>query len=57
VGVLGLWWEEGFSPGRAVGFVDAMRLALGAYVSFAGADRLEWAPHLDKEKRLLRSRP
>jgi uncharacterized protein len=57
VGVLGLWWEERFSPGRAGGFVDAMRLALGAYVGFAGADRLEWAPHLDKEKRLLGSRP
>ena len=24
VRVLGLWWEEGFRPGRAEGFVDAM---------------------------------
>jgi uncharacterized protein YcaQ len=56
VRVLGLWWEEGFRPGRAEGFVDAMRVALGAYLRFAGADRLEWAPHLDKEKRLFRSR-
>jgi len=39
------------------GFVDAMRVALGAYLRFAGADRLEWAPHLDKEKRLFPSRP
>ena len=57
VEVLGLWWEEGFAPRRAEGFVDAMRAALGAYLRFAGADRLEWAPHLDKEKRLFRSRP
>jgi hypothetical protein len=42
-----------------------MRVALGAYIRFAGADRLEWAPHLDlewaphldKEKRFFRSRP
>jgi uncharacterized protein len=53
--VLGLWWEEGFRPQRADGFVDAMRAALGAYLRFAGADRLEWAPHLEHEKRLLRS--
>lgn len=57
VRVLGLWWEEGFKPGRVEGFVDAMRAALGAYLRFAGADRLEWAPHLDKERRLFRSRP
>jgi uncharacterized protein len=57
VEVLGLWWEDGFAPGRTEGFVDAMRAALGAYLRFAGADRLEWAPHLDREKRLFRSRP
>jgi uncharacterized protein YcaQ len=57
VEVLGLWWEEGFAPRRADGFVDAMRAALRAYLDFAGASRLEWAPHLDTEKRLFRSRP
>jgi len=57
VRVLGLWWEEGFRPARADDFVDAMRVALGAYLRFAGADRLEWAPHLDKDKRLFRNRP
>jgi uncharacterized protein len=57
VRVLGLWWEEGFRPRRADGFIDAMRAALRAYLRFAGADRLEWAPHLDREKRLFRSRP
>lgn len=57
VQVLGLWWEDGFAPRRAGGFVDAMRDALRAYVRFAGADRLEWPPHLAPEKRLFLSRP
>ena len=57
VRVLGIWWEEGFAPRRADGFVDAMREALRAYLRFAGASRLEWAQHLDKEKRLFCSRP
>jgi hypothetical protein len=57
VRVLGLWWEDGFRPDRVEGFVDAMRAALGADLRFAGADRFEWAPHLDKEKRRFRSRP
>jgi uncharacterized protein YcaQ len=56
VQVLGLWWEEGFAPRRADGFVDAMRAALRAYLGFAGVSRLEWAPHLSKEKRLFLTR-
>ncbi len=57
VRVLGLWWEEGFDPRRADGFVEPMREALRAYLNFADAGRLEWAAHLGKEKRLFRSRP
>jgi uncharacterized protein len=53
VEVLGLWWEEGFAPRRAAGFVEAMRDALAAYLRFAGADRLEWANHLAAERRLF----
>jgi uncharacterized protein YcaQ len=53
VQILGLWWQDGFEPKRADGFVDAMRDALGAYARFARAERLEWAPHLAAEKRLL----
>jgi uncharacterized protein YcaQ len=53
VEVIGLWWEDGFQPKRADGFVDAMSDALGAYVRFAGAERLEWAPSLAKNKRLF----
>jgi uncharacterized protein YcaQ len=56
VQVLGLWWEDGFAPRRADGFVDAMREALDAYVRFAGADSIQWAPHLDQERRLLSRR-
>jgi uncharacterized protein len=57
VEVLDVWWEEGFAPRRADGFVDAMRDALRAYLHFADADRLEWAPHLATEKRLFLARP
>ena len=35
VHVAGLWWEDGFTPRRVDGFVDAMRSALRAYLSFA----------------------
>jgi uncharacterized protein len=56
VHVLGLWWEDGFAPRRADGFVEAMDDALGGYLRFAGADRLEWAPHLAAEKQLFPGR-
>jgi uncharacterized protein YcaQ len=57
VEVLDVWWEDGFAPRRADGFVDAMRDALRAYLGFAGADRLAWAPHLGSEKRLFLTQP
>ena len=57
VEVLDVWWEDGFAPRSADGFVDAMRDALHAYLRFAAADRLEWAPHLATEKRLFLARP
>ncbi len=57
VEMLGLWWEDGFAPRRADGFVDAMRDALRAYLRFAGADRIEWPVHLAPEKRLFHARP
>jgi uncharacterized protein YcaQ len=55
--VIGLWWEDGFTPRRAEGFVDAMGDALRAYMGFGGAARLDWAAHLSAEKRLFRARP
>jgi hypothetical protein len=57
VQVLGLWWEDGFAPGRTEGFVDAMRDALRAYLRFGSATRIEWAPELTMEKRLFLTRP
>jgi uncharacterized protein YcaQ len=57
VQVLDVWWENGFAPRRAEGFVDAMRDALRAYLRFAATSRLEWAPHLGTEKRLFLTRP
>ena len=57
VEVLGVWWEDGFLPRQAEGFVDAMRDALRAYLRFAAGSRFEWAPHLRSEKRLFLTRP
>jgi hypothetical protein len=57
VEVVHVWWEDGFSPRRAEGFVDAMRDALRAYLRFASATRIEWAPELATEKRLFLTRP
>jgi hypothetical protein len=57
VEMIDVWWEDDFSPGRADGFVDAMRDALRAYLRFADASRLDWAPHLGAEKRLFTTRP
>jgi hypothetical protein len=55
--MLNLWWEDGFAPRKAEGFVDAMRDALRAYLRFGGATRIEWAPHLATERRLFLTRP
>jgi uncharacterized protein YcaQ len=57
VEVLDVWWEDGFAPRRIDGFIDAMRDAMRAYLGFAGADRLAWAPHLGSEKRLFLTQP
>jgi uncharacterized protein YcaQ len=57
VQVLGVWWEDGFDAERVPGFGEAMREALSAYLRFAGADRLEWAPHLGTEEKLFAALP
>ncbi|MGI8928583.1 MAG: DNA glycosylase AlkZ-like family protein [Candidatus Limnocylindrales bacterium] len=44
VRILGIWWEDGFSPRRTEGFVSAMRAALTAYKSFVGAHLVDWMP-------------
>lgn len=55
VRILGLWWEDGFRPRQADGFVDAMREALGAYARFGGAKRLDWG-EMHAERRLFGTR-
>ena len=57
VQIVNVWWEEGFVPRRADGFVDAMRDALRAYLRFAGVIRLDWPSLLGAEKRLFLARP
>jgi uncharacterized protein YcaQ len=57
VRILGVWWEPGFDPRTADGFVDGMRDALGAYLHFATAQAIEWAPGLNRERRLFGVRP
>jgi uncharacterized protein YcaQ len=56
VRILGLWWEPGFDPRADDAFVPAMRRALGAYLRFAGARRLEWSSG-QGHRRLFGMRP
>jgi uncharacterized protein YcaQ len=56
VRILNVWWEDGFAPQRADGFVDAMRNALRAYLRFASATELEWPSHLRTERKLFLTR-
>jgi hypothetical protein len=53
VEVVGVWWEAGFEPRHAEGFVDAMREALRAYLRFAKADSIEWPTERRAEQRLF----
>jgi uncharacterized protein YcaQ len=57
VRILNVWWEPGFDPRRADGFVQAMRGALVDYMDFGGATSVVWAPALNREKRLFGMRP
>jgi hypothetical protein len=38
--ILGLWWEDGFDPLGADGFVAALAEALAAYRAFHGASKV-----------------
>jgi uncharacterized protein YcaQ len=51
--VVGLWWQEGFVPARAAGFVPAMQRALRDYRVFVGATKVEWAPATGGAARLF----
>ena len=43
VRVLGTWWEPGFDPLEAEGFMPAFASALAAYRAFGGATRVTFA--------------
>ena len=51
--ILGIWWEEGFSPRAAEDFVEQMRAALSDYMTFVGATTIEWAPATGGAKRIF----
>jgi uncharacterized protein len=48
--IAGLWWEEGFDPLAADGFVEAFAAAVEAHRAFGGVDRATWP-------RAVRHRP
>jgi uncharacterized protein YcaQ len=54
--VLGIWWQDGFSPRAADGFVEAMRRALADYAAFGGVKRIDWGRH-SAARRLFGVRP
>jgi uncharacterized protein YcaQ len=53
--IAGLWWEDGFAPRRAAGFVPALRRALADFGAFVGARRIEWSPATAPHGSYLRS--
>lgn len=53
--ILGLWWQDGVSPRKEAGLVDAMRAALRDYAQFVGAKKIEWLPATGTANRLFGS--
>jgi uncharacterized protein YcaQ len=52
--IVGIWFEAGFEPMEAVGFVAAMGEAIEAYRSFVGAERVTW-PRTRSGRELARA--
>ncbi len=40
--IAGVWFEDGFAPMAAAGFVSALHACLAAYTAFVGARRVSW---------------
>jgi len=53
--ILGIWWQDGFNPRKATGFVPQMREALRAYMRFVGAKKIEWLPQTAAAGKLIGS--
>ena len=57
--IAGLWWEDGFDPLIAAGFLEAFGEAIEAHRAFGGVSRIEW-PRVTRHRafvRALRSQP
>ncbi|HET7029607.1 MAG TPA: crosslink repair DNA glycosylase YcaQ family protein [Candidatus Limnocylindrales bacterium] len=51
--IAGLWWEDGFDPLAAPGFVDRLAAALEAHRAFGGVGRIAW-PRATRHRELGR---
>ncbi len=52
--IVGLWWEDGFDPLAADGFVPAFAAAIEAHRAFGGVDRVAW-PRTVRHRPLVRA--
>jgi uncharacterized protein len=52
--IAGLWWEDGFDPLAADGFVEAFAAAVAAHRAFGGVDRVVW-PQAVRHRPVVRA--
>jgi len=52
--IAALWWEDGFDPLAADGFVEAFAAAVEAHRAFGGVDRITW-PRAVRHRPLVRA--
>jgi uncharacterized protein YcaQ len=52
--IAGLWWEDGFDPLTADGFVEAFAAAVAAHRTFGGVDRVVW-PQAVRHRPVVRA--
>ena len=52
--ILGLWWEDGFDPLAADGFVEGFAAAIEAHRTFGGVDKVTW-PKTTRHRPFVRA--
>jgi uncharacterized protein YcaQ len=52
--IAGLWWEDGFDPLAADGFVEAFAATIEAHRAFGGVDRVSW-PRATRHRGFVRA--
>ena len=52
--IAGLWWEDGFDPLAANGFLEAFAAAVAVHRAFAGVDRVAW-PQAVRHRPVVRA--